>query len=251
MSSPLISVVVPSYNSEKYIGDCIKSILSQSYSNFELIVVDDCSTDNTLGVLAPFRKDKRVKVFVNDVNKGAGVCRNIGIENATGSYLAFIDSDDLWSEFKLENQLEFMQKNQASITFTPFSLIDGDGNHLGKTVDLGNMSSVSYHDLLLKRVTFGCSTVMLNRHTLGHVRMPQIRTGQDYATWLSILREGHTALCLDQALTLYRITPGSISRNKFKKAIRQWQIYRRIEKLGFFMAAWCFSNYAIRAVFRR
>lgn len=247
----LVSIITATYNSAKFIESTYHSIYNQNYQNWEWIVTDDCSTDNTLAILESISsKDSRVKIYRNKVNGGAAVSRNNSIEHASGEYVAFIDSDDLWLENKLEKQLDFMITNNVSFSFTAYEIIDELGRELKKTIDTQSRGFFDYTDLLVKKVTLGCSTVMLNASLIKSFRMPLIRTGQDYAFWLKILKNGNLAYILPSILTKYRVHSSSISRNKFKKAIRQWYIYRNIESLSFIYSVYCFSFYAFRAVFR-
>lgn len=249
----LISIIMPSFNSADTISESIESVLSQSYPCWELIITDDCSSDGTIEIITSYsNKDARIKIHTNDINSGAAVSRNNSIRNATGEYIAFLDSDDIWPTNKLEKQLFFMKKNDLDFTFTSFSTIDFFGNSLGKVIDMqGENLSFSYEDMLKKKATLGCSTVMFKKNSFTDFSMPLIRTGQDYALWLKLLKTGKKAYLLNDVLMFYRILPNSISRNKFKKCKRQWQIYRKIEGLGLIDSALCFSFYAWRAIFRK
>ncbi|EPC6194295.1 glycosyltransferase family 2 protein [Vibrio cholerae] len=247
-----ISIITPAYNCVNSIFATAESIKNQSHSNWEWLITDDCSSDNTreilhrLSVLEP-----RIKVLKNNINSGAAVSRNKAIEKASGEYIAFIDSDDIWSDNKLKLQLEFMQETGCDFSFTSYSLIDERGNSLDKIVDKEQLSPLNYQDMLKKKATLGCSTVMLRRGAFSDISMPLLRTGQDYALWLKLLKSGKLAYHLNIPLTKYRILPNSISRNKFKKAKRQWQIYRELENLSLSKASICFLFYAWRAVFRK
>ncbi|MFQ0977014.1 glycosyltransferase family 2 protein [Vibrio campbellii] len=245
----LVSIITPTFNSLPYIKDVYNCLLKQTHKNWEWVVTDDCSSDGTLEWLIS-QSDERIKISVNTVNSGAAVSRNNSISRAVGEYIAFIDSDDIWDELKLEKQVEFMDSNGVNFCFTPYSVIDDDGKDLGMKVDTHILTTVDYEDMLRKKVTLGCSTVMLKRSFLGKIRMPLIRTGQDYALWLKLLKKD-CAHVLPLVLTKYRITANSISRNKLKKAMRQWSIYREIEGLDLFKSIECFFFYAIRAVFRK
>ena len=228
------------------------SILKQSYKDWEWLVTDDCSIDGTFELLNEIcLKDKRVKVFRNDMNLGAAVSRNKSIANANGEFIAFIDSDDIWLKTKLEQQLSFMNERNIDFSFTAYELIDEEGNLLGTKVDSKQEGFFTYKDMLKKKATLGCSTVVLRLSAFGNISMPLIRTGQDYALWLNILKTGCNAWVLSEVLTQYRIMPNSISRNKFKKAKQQWYIYRHLEHLSIFNSLICFGHYAFRAVFRR
>ncbi|MEZ9322788.1 glycosyltransferase family 2 protein [Vibrio sp. 10N.286.51.E5] len=247
----LISIITPTYNSYATILSTYESIKNQDYDNWEWVVTDDCSTDQTVDILKKIAfKDSRVKVFVNDTNSGAAVSRNRCISESNGEFIAFLDSDDLWLPNKLMCQLEFMLEGKYSFSFTSYELIYENGNKIGKVVDKGEVVSVSYQDMLRKKATLGCSTVMLKKSCFRSLSMPNIRTGQDYALWLKLLKQDTNAYLLPVILTEYRIMPNSISRNKIKKAKRQWQIYREIEQLNIIDSTISFFHYAYRAVFR-
>lgn len=251
-TSPLISIITAAYNSSEYIEFTYASLARQTHKNWEWLVTDDCSSDNTLEILQKIsRIDTRVKPARNQINSGAAVSRNNSISRATGDFLAFIDSDDLWVENKLETQIEFMNRGNIDFSFTAYNIVDQNGGWGGKRVDYGRVGSFGYDEMLRKAATLGCSTVMLKRSAFPDISMPLIRTGQDYALWLKLLRNGKRAHIIGETLTSYRITPNSISRNKIKKAMRQWQIYREIEKIPIFYSIFCFSFYVFRAIFRR
>lgn len=246
-----VSIITAVFNAEKFIGDTYRSLEAQTFTDWEWIVTNDLSNDSTEKILSDIAaKDKRVKVFKNSTNQGAGYSRNRSISESQGKFIAFIDSDDLWDREKLCRQIDFMETNDILISFTPYRVISEDGVFLGKVVDRNSPKKITYQDLLKKKATIGCSTVIIN-HSKISISMPLLRTGQDYATWLSILKKGNVAMKYDKTLASYRIVSNSISRNKFKKALRQWQIYRSIEKLNFFSSAYCFIHYAFRAVFRK
>ena len=246
-----ISVITANYNSAAFIEETYNSISRQTMDNWEWLVTDDCSSDGSFETLKSLSyKDKRVKLFKNSSNLGAAISRNRSIMEARGRFLAFIDADDLWAPDKLEKQIAFMLSKKAGISFTTYNIISEYGEDKNKEIDLTAPSIIDYHSLLSKNATFGCSTVMIDKSVVGSINMPNMRTGQDYATWLSILKNGFVAHLLREPLSTYRIVPGSISRNKFKKALRQWEIYRSHEKLSLFSSIYYFVCYAFRAVFR-
>ena len=249
----LISIIMPSFNSANTISKSIDSIVNQSYLNWELLITDDCSTDNTASIVSEYATlDLRIKIFNNVTNSGAAVSRNNSIERASGDYIAFLDSDDLWHKDKLKEQLSFMKDYNLDFYFTAYEMIDEKGIEFGKIVDLqGDNRSFDYYDMLRKKATLGCSTVMLKKSAFSDCNMPLIRTGQDYALWLKLLKQGKRAYLLNKVLTQYRILPDSISRNKFKKCKRQWQIYRDFENLNIYQSSVSFVHYAWRAIFRR
>jgi len=240
------------YNSEQYILETISTITSQSFKNWELIITDDCSQDSTVRLISELAgHEPRIKYFINERNSGAAVSRNRSLSVVKGDYVAFLDADDLWHKNKLDLQLKFMLDNNSYFSFTTFELIDKNGQDIGKYVDEHCLGEVTYADMLKKKATFGCSTVMIDIKKTGPFEMPLLRTGQDYATWLMLLKRVGSAQHCSEVLTKYRILPNSISRNKIKKARRQWQIYREVEQLNFFDSLYNFSFYAWRAVFRK
>ncbi len=253
MKNDYISIITPSYNSAEYIEETIQSVLNQTYEKWELIIVDDFSSDNTVSIIESFISlDSRIKLIKNTENKGAAFARNTAILESKYSYLAFLDSDDIWVRQKLEKQFFFMKNNKIAFSFSGYYIIDKNGNYTGKSVDTSHKGAFSYEDMLLKKATLGCSTVMLNKSKFkGLMSIPSIRTGQDYAFWLKLLRNtDEKAHLISLTLTKYRITPNSISTNKIKKAQRQWFIYRNIEHLSFLKSCFCFCFYAYRAIFK-
>ncbi len=247
--SPLVSVVTPVYNAEKHIASCIESVQNQTYENWEIFLVDDQSSDNSVSIIKQYtEKDARIHLIQLEVNSGAAVARNTAIEAANGKYVAFLDSDDMWVPNKLEKQISFMEEKDIAFSFTKYSIIDEEGNDLNKVV--GIPDEIDY-DGYLKNTIIGCLTVVLNIEKIGKMKMPLIRTRQDFAYWLSILKKGYIAYGIQEDLAKYRYVEGSISSNKFKTAKRNWQVYRQIEKLGFFKSVWCFVNYAYNGVRKR
>ncbi|WP_241908319.1 glycosyltransferase family 2 protein [Vibrio breoganii] len=247
----MISIITATFNSAKEIEDTYQSICNQTFTDWEWLVTDDFSSDSTVEILKKIEeKDSRVKVYSSHFNSGAAVARNNSISRAQGKYIAFLDSDDIWVPDKLYFQYNYMEDTDCNFSFTAYELINETGESLGKSVDTLQTMPLTYGDMLRKKATLGCSTVMLRREGVPDLEMPLIRTGQDYALWLKILKSGEKAFPINQVLTKYRILPNSISRNKFKKAKRQWQIYRQLERLSLFDTVISFCFYAYRAVFR-
>lgn len=242
----LVSIVTPSYNASSFIKETIQSVQSQTYTNWEMIIVDDVSKDNTRELIKEeIKKDDRIQLIELQENGGAAIARNTGINCAKGKYIAFLDSDDLWLPEKLEKQLEFMQNNDIAFSFTSYQIMNQDGILTDKVVHVPE--KINYNGLL-KNTIIGCLTVMLDIEKLGKVQMPNIRTRQDTATWLKILRQGHYAYGLDEVLSNYRKVENSISSKKFKMAKMNWKLYREIEGLSILKSAWCFINYALNGV---
>lgn len=243
----LISIITPSYNSARFISETIHSVLSQSITNWEMIVVDDCSVDNSVEIIRSFiAVDSRIKLIQLTENSGAAVARNAAIKESKGRYIAFLDSDDLWSPNKLEMQLEFMQRNNYPFTFAAYDKIDEHGKVFGS---IGVPDRVSYTELL-KTCSIGCLTAMYDTKYLGKVTMPPIRKRQDFGLWLRLLKKTDFAYGLNITLAQYRVRPGSISANKFNAAMHTWHLYRDIERLKFFYCIYFFSHYAIRGLLR-
>jgi teichuronic acid biosynthesis glycosyltransferase TuaG len=246
---PLISIITPSYNASLFIEQTINSVRKQTYQNWEMIIVDDCSTDNTPEILEQIEKeDERIQIIFLNQNGGAAVARNTALQHAKGRYVAFLDSDDCWKPEKLAKQLSFMHTNNYAFTFTRYELVTNEGVLLNKQIPAP--AEISYDDML-KNTIIGCLTVMIDREIVGDIQMPNIRTRQDLATWLSILKKGIHAYGLNENLAEYRIGNPSISRNKWKAAKMNWFVYRRVEKLNVLKAFWCFSHYAFHAVLKR
>jgi len=247
-----ISIITATYNSEAFLHQLYESIKCQTNSSWEWVVTDDYSTDSTISILTEIAtNDERVHFYQLERNCGAAYARNNSISKASNRFLAFVDSDDVWEVSKLDTQLAYMNNHKLAFCFTGYQLINENGDALEKKIDCGVDRVFSYDDMLKKKATLGCSTVMIDKELLGiEISMPDIRTGQDYATWLKILKVGGTASLLAVPLTKYRLVKGSISSNKFKKAKRQWQIYRELEGLNILYSSYCFFHYAIRAVTR-
>lgn len=246
----LVSVITPVYNAERFIRDTIDSVLAQTYTDFELILVDDQSTDSSVEIIKGYQaQDERVKLIQLEQNSGAAVARNSGIEAAKGQYIAFIDSDDRWSENKFAKQLAFMKNNDYSFSYTNFALVNEEGELLKESVDLPK--SLNYEGLL-KNTAIACSTVVIDRNQVGDFRMPLVRKGQDTATWLMLMREtGVTAYGVEDVLNYYRQVEGSISSNKIGALKRTWNTYRNLEKLPLFKCIYYFSLYVFNAIRRR
>jgi teichuronic acid biosynthesis glycosyltransferase TuaG len=246
---PLVSIITPAYNASQYIEETISSVLKQTFRNWEMIIVDDCSTDNTREkTKALGAEDERIRLICLEENGGAAVARNRGLQLARGRYIAFLDSDDCWKPQKLEKQLSFMKENDYAFTFTAYELMTQEGEFLNKQVWAPD--ELSYSDLL-KNTIIGCLTVMIDREKTGPFQMLNIRTRQDLATWLAILKQGHSAYGLNELLAEYRTGNPSISKNKWKALKMNWFVYRKVEKLNVLKAFWCFSHYAIHAVAKR
>ncbi|MCI9084586.1 MAG: glycosyltransferase family 2 protein [Bacilli bacterium] len=250
MKNDLISIIVPVYNAEKFISDTINSIKKQTYKNWELILVDDCSIDNSVRIIKEFIKnDNRIKLFQQNKNNGVATTRNKGIEVATGKYLCFIDADDLWNPDKLNKQVNFMKQNNCAFSFTGYEFTNKDGIPNGKKVFIPNQ--INYKQAL-KNTTIWTSTVMFDLTKLSKkdITMPNVKS-EDTATWWKILKKTDYAYGLNEILSYYRRSPNTLSANKLTAIKRIWHLYRNIEHLNIFYSSYNFCFYAINALKRR
>ncbi len=243
----LVSIIMPAYNSSEWIEETINSVKSQTYTNWELIVCDDCSQDNTVELVRELQKtDKRIVLTVNEKNCGAGLSRNNSLRLAKGRFIAYLDSDDLWVNDKLEKQLKFMGQNKYLICYTSYDLINETGEYR-KTIHIPDKTT---YDSFLKRPLTCSHTILIDSSVVSKdlLIMPDLRRGQDAATWLKILKSGVTAYGLDISLAKYRRHSGSVSSNKLKALKRTWHLYRNVEKLSLMYSIECFISYVFNAL---
>jgi glycosyltransferase involved in cell wall biosynthesis len=239
----LVSIVTPAYRAAEFVGDTIKSVQCQDHTDWEMLVVDDCSPDDTCARVEVFvAADPRVRLIRQRANAGPAAARNVALEQSQGRYIAFLDSDDLWMPGKLSTQLRFMREREAALSFADFRRITEDGATVGRRVSVP--STLTYNELLCNTAIV-TSTVMIDRAKTGPFSMPDAPY-DDYALWLSILRSGHVAHGLNRDLLRYRVVTNSVSRSKRVSAVRVWRTYRQIESLGLLKSAWSFANYAVR-----
>ena len=239
---PLVSVIMPAYNAEKYIGEAISSVLSQTYGNWELFVLDDCATDRTAEIAAGFaRSDPRIRLLRNPQNMGVAATRNRGAALAGGEWIALLDSDDIWHSDKLEKQLERAWESGADIVYCPYSLVRESGEHVSDFF----VPETTAYDAMLKNSVLSCSTVLLHRSILLSHRFTTKHYHEDYIFWLEILKAGYRAVSCRDILADYRIVKGSRSDNKLKSAKNRWLVYREIEKLSLMRSVGVFASYAI------
>lgn len=247
----LVSIITPVYQCEKYLAGTIESVLSQSYSNWELILVDDCTPDGSVEIIRPYlESDPRFRYLKLERNGGAAVARNAGLDLARGRYIAYLDADDLWLPRKLERQLDFMAKTGAAFTCCDYEKIEHDGTPLHKTVHMPK--TITYEQLLRNTIiqTVGVivDTARVDRTLL---RMPDLRRGQDSATWLQMLKNGVEFLGQNEVLAQYRRVPNSLSANKFRAMKRTWHLYRKVEMLSVPKSLWCLLGWAYNASLKR
>ena len=210
----LVSIITPNYNCEKFIVETIESVINQTYKKWEMIIVDDCSTDNSITIARNYeKKDDRIKVIKNERNMGAALSRNKAIEIAKGEYIAFLDSDDVWQENKLEKQLHFMKSNNCDFSFTEYYLMDMNSHSLFKTSKV--IKKLTYNKMLFHTFT-GCLTVMYNQSEIGKVYGPDVKNCNDKALFLKVLKKTNNAMGISLPLAKYRIRNNSISSSKIK-----------------------------------
>ncbi|MCL1049588.1 glycosyltransferase family 2 protein [Shewanella abyssi] len=233
---PLVSIIMPAYNSSEFICESIDSVLSQTYMNWELIITDDFSTDGTQNIIENYaRKDNRIKFHFQDANLGAGAARNKSIRKSNGRFIAFLDSDDLWLQNKLEVQVKFMVDNDVALSYSGYKKFSRQG--VGGIVK--PQQTVNYKQLLCSNV-IGCLTAMYDSHLMGKRYMPLIRKRQDMGLWLDILKDIDCAKAIPEVLAMYRVDSG-MTQNKFHVLKYQWRFYRdvvglsRVKSLMFFV----------------
>lgn len=230
----LVSIIMPSYNTAQYIGESIRSVIEQTYTNWELLIVDDCSTDDTDTVVASFR-DARIHYFKNASNSGAAVSRNKALREARGRWIAFLDSDDLWHPEKLEKQIRFMQENGYSFSYTNYSEINEQSQPLGRMVTgPKRITKTGMYNYCWP----GCLTVMYDASVVGLIQIAGIKKNNDYAMWLKVCRKADCWLLAD-SLAFYRKRRGSISRNSYLTLVRwHYRLYRDAEKKSTLISLW-------------
>jgi teichuronic acid biosynthesis glycosyltransferase TuaG len=247
--NPEVSIITPLFNGAAFIGQAVGSVVNQTFPDWEMIIVDDGSSDHPETVLAPFlERDKRIRLIRMDHNVGAAEARNVALEAAKGDFVAFLDGDDLWQPLKLERQLSLMKENEWAFSFTSYEIIRQDGQPSGKIIRAPrDMDYPRY----LKNTVIGCLTVMIDRRKTGPFKMHSIPTSHDMALWLELMKRGFNAHGIDEVLASYRTVSTSNSANKLKAAMGVWRVYREIEKLKILPGLYYFTGYACNAVWRR
>lgn len=248
----LISIVVPVYNAEKYIEATMDSVVRQTYENWELLLVLNGCTDRSQEVIEGYcaaHPDRNIRLIKEELNKGAAMARNRGVNEARGRYIAYVDADDLWMPEKLEKLAAFAEKQDAAFVYSGYEFADENGIGTGKVVRVPE--TINYRQAL-KNTTIFTSTVMfdMNKLTREQIQMPCIKS-EDTALWWRLLREGYLAYGLDENLVLYRRPRKSLSSNKLEAVRRIWNLYRKAEKLSVLYSVYNFFFWAVRAVLRR
>ncbi|HAE61860.1 MAG: teichuronic acid biosynthesis glycosyltransferase TuaG [Thermosediminibacterales bacterium] len=247
MRNPLVSVIVPTYNSCETISVTLQSVLGQTLEDWECIVVDDCSIDNTVSVVKSFMGDRRLRFFSLPTNSGVAVARNKGIKESKGRFIAFLDSDDEWYPAKLERHIEFMLTTKSFFSFTSYEVVR---QLRGKTERIIKAPRVLTYKKELCFNHICTSTVIYDSHVIGKVFMPNMRKRQDYATWLYILRNFGKGYGLREVLTRYYKQPNSLSSNKADLVKYNWELYRKHEKLNVPLSLLCLAGDILSKVLR-
>jgi len=243
----LVTILTPAYNVESCVGETIRSVQAQTHEDWELIVVDDCSTDATAEVVSGYARDSRVRLVRSPKNAGPSRARSLALQQARGRYVAFVDADDLWLPEKLERQLAFMQQSGAGLSYTAFRRMLADGSRIGRLIPVPK--EMSYRRLL-GNTAIATSTVVLDREATGDFDFTHGYRYDDFILWLSLLRRGIVARGLNEDLVRYRVRMHSVSRNKSSSVRAVWQIYREQQKLSLPASAWYLANYALRAAWK-
>lgn len=243
MGKPIVSVIMPAYNVEKYIADAIDSVIAQSFEDWELIIIDDCSSDKTADIIrAKLDRDTRIRAVFSEENHGVAYCRNLALDMCGGKYVALLDADDLWHPDKLKKQLKLAEETGADIIYCSYSMIDEHGEKCRS--DFIVEEKTDYQKMLIKSV-LSCSTVLLRHDHIANERFDSSIYHEDYLYWLSLLKNGCTARGCREPLADYRIVNGSRSNNKLRSAKKRWDIYRKTLKLPFAKSCILFAAYAV------
>ncbi|MBO5239340.1 MAG: glycosyltransferase family 2 protein [Lachnospiraceae bacterium] len=248
MEKDLVSVIMPTYNCGNFIAETIESVLAQTYQNWEIIIVDDCSNDNTKQIVSKFLEvDNRIKYICLQENSGAAIARTEAMKNANGEYMAFLDSDDLWLPDKLDKQISFMKLNNYNFTCTAYEQIDETGKANGRIIK--TVKRTNYNRLLLD-CPVGNSTVVYNVGQMGKFEVPNIRKRNDDALWLQMLKKEKYIYGMPEVLMKYRVRKNSISSNKLKVVKYHWILYREIEHLSVPRSIFHICFWVVLKVFR-
>ena len=250
MANDLVSIITPAYNNSEFIKQTIESVQKQTYKNWEMIVVDDCSTDRTPELIKKIsQKDDRIKYIKLKKNSGAAIARNRALRESRGRFIAYLDADDLWKKNKIQNQIDFMLSHNYAFACSNYEKIDIN-NKILKQVKIPK--EINYK-LFLRNTIIQTVGVMIDTKKTGKelLTMPNVYGKEDAATWCQLLKSGFNCYGVPEFLSYYRVVPKSLSSNKIKSIKRTWFLYRKVERLSFMNACFCFLGYAINAVRKR
>ena len=244
----LVSVILPNYNSEKFIRETLDSVLAQTYQNWELFAVDDCSTDGSVDIIREYaEKDARIKLVLREKNSGVANVRNAGVQMANGKYIALLDSDDLWTADKLARQVALLEETGADLTYCSYDFIDEASKPLGKTFKVPEKTN--FKKMLACNV-IGCSTVLMKADLFKANPFKPEFYHEDYVLWMELFRLPITAVGIKDVLMHYRRIATSRSYKKGNAAKQRWAVYRKVLKLSWIRSAWAFVRYAIHGVLK-
>lgn len=245
----MISIIMPAYQAEKTIADSIRSVLAQSFQDWELIVIDDCSADNTCGLVEELKKSlpretgEKIRLIKKQKNTGVSESRNLGTDMAQGDWIAFLDSDDLWATDKLEKQMQLLSRHpDAGILFTGSAFIRRNGERSSYVLQVPE--EITYRKLLRQNL-ISCSSVVMRRELFLRHRMQHDELHEDFLLWLKLLKEGVKAYGVNEPLLIYRLSPASKSGNKLHAARMTWRVYRHMG-LGLGTSLSCLMSYTLR-----
>ena len=247
----LVSIITPVYECEDYIARTLNSVLAQTYPEWEMLLVDDCSPDGSADIIRSYvEKDRRFKYIKLENNSGAAIARNVGLECAKGRYIAYLDADDIWLPKKLERQIHFMEEHDVQFSCCDYEKIEADDTPLNKVVHMPK--TITYNQLLSNTIIQTVGVIVdLEKVDRKLLVMPNVRRGQDSATWLQMLRNGVKFIGQNEVLAQYRRVPQSLSANKFSAMKRTWYLYRGVEHLSIPKSILCLIGWAYHASIKR
>jgi teichuronic acid biosynthesis glycosyltransferase TuaG len=241
METPLVSIITPSFNSEKFIAETIQSVQNQTYKNWELIIVDDCSSDATVSIVTKMALlDNRIQLFQSKKNLGTGIARNTAVTKCKGKYISFLDADDLWKSQKLERQIDFLKTNNLPFTFSFYDCINEEGKSLNRTVEAPR--NLSYRQLFFCNYV-GNLTGIYDVDYFGKIAISSIRKRQDWMLWLTILKKIKTAQPIPESLAFYRIRENSISASKLDLLKHNFAVYRTFHGFNTIVSILCMAGF--------
>ena len=244
--TPTVSVIIPAYNAEKYIAETIASVQGQTFADWELIVIDDCSQDSTRSIVEQLaNEDSRIKFLKNETNIGVAETRNRAFNLCRGEWVALLDSDDTWYPEKLEKQLQVAKQENAEIVYCSYAMVDDEGK---KAHDDFVVPPKTYFDDALIKIVISSSTALLHKNITKNYRFQSDACHEDYVFWMHLLKNNHIAAGVTDVCAAYRVHPGSRSFNKIASAINRWHVYRKYLKLPFFKSVRCITAYALLAL---
>ena len=244
----MVSIIIPAYNCARYLEATVQSVLAQTYRDFEVLILDDCSTDGSADLIRRLaEEDCRIRVLSNEKNLGVAQTRNRGLEAARGEYIAFLDSDDTWLSDKLERQMECMRERTLDLCYTGYSFINESGEPIRNPYQIAE--TLTWEHMLGENI-IGLSTVLVRLGAIGTIRMRGEYAHEDYVFWLELMQSGCKAGGINLPLMRYRVSESNRSGDKRKAALGRWVIYRRFLRMGFFQSLWWFAQYGMKGLWK-